>query len=594
MKSQITEINGQPLNPEQVSYLGGFLEGLSHKGLKFDELEADPVKHLSTSEPEPDIASMIAEEQIKKSEHPLDVFSRIRENARTNMAPVKEDIFRFKWHGLFYISPDHEGFMCRLRIPGGMVTSPQLRELSSISSELTSGYIQITTRNNFQLRQILPADAPELLRRIQAIGLHSQGAGADNIRNITASPTAGIDPYEIIDVTPYCQDLAQCIISQRRFYDLPRKFNVCFDGGGLVGVVEDTNDIGLKAVLIQDDNPYQIQGGVYFRVLLGGVTGHKKFAEDAFIVVSPDQAVDFICALIQVYIEDGNRTNRKKNRMVYLLEKIGFDAFVEKAEEVCGIKATRIQVDDSKNIVGAIDRPLPSVSHSHVGVFPQKQDDLFYVGADVAVGQMTPGDLSSLAELADEFGTGEIRLTVWQNFIIPNVHQSRTAELERKLNDLGFATLPDMIKSGVVACTGNAHCNFASSDTKSHGIQLGEYLQQEVSLDQPVNIHITGCPHSCAQHYIGDVGLLACKVKTPSGDKVEGYHIFLGGGFGKNKKVGRPIFKSIPFDEVRTLLKNLLLSYKSGGQSGESFIEFTSRHSDEQLVEMGNSQVGVS
>lgn len=593
MNVQITEINGKPLQPEQVSYLGGFIEGLQHKGFRFDEVESDPVHALKSGNAEPDLSDLIPEEFIKQSEHPLDVFPRLRENAQTNKAPEKQDIFRFKWYGLFYLSPDHEGFMCRLRIPGGRVTSFQLRELASISKELTSGYIQITTRNNFQLRLIEPKDAPALVGRIQSIGLHSQGAGADNIRNITASPTAGVDPYELIDVTPFCQDLAQCIISQRRFYDLPRKFNVAFDGGGLVGVVEDTNDIGVKAVMLQEDNDYGIPSGIYFRVYLGGVTGHKKFAEDAEIIVSCDDVVEFICGLIEVYIEEGDRSNRKKNRMVYLLEKIGFEAFIQKAEERSGVQSVAISVGDDGFVKGSVNRPLPQVSHSHVGVFPQKQTDLFYVGADVSVGQVTADDLINLADLCDQFGSGEIRLTVWQNFIIPNVHKSQTQALESALAQLGFSTSPAMIRSGIVACTGNAYCKFASSGTKNHGLLLGEYLEKEVvGLDSPVNIHITGCPHSCAQHYIGDIGLLACQVKLESGDKVEGYHIFLGGGFGKNKAVGRQVFKSVVFEDVGPILKCLLTGYLAQRDGIESFVNWTQRMSDEELIAL--SQVATS
>ena len=162
--------------------------------------------------------------------------------------------------------------MARLRIPGGQLKSFQLREIAAIAKELTTGYVQITTRANLQMRLIQPKDAPEFLRRIQSIGLHTRGSGADNIRNLTSNPTAGIDPYEIIDSTPYVQELAQFIIAHREFYDLPRKFNIAFDGGGLIGSVEDTNDIGLKAVKVGEQ--------VAFRIVLGGATGHKAFARD--------------------------------------------------------------------------------------------------------------------------------------------------------------------------------------------------------------------------------------------------------------------------------------------------------------------------
>jgi ferredoxin-nitrite reductase len=216
---------------------------------------------------------------VKHELHPLDAYDQILENAATNKAPDKEEIFRFKWNGLFFLTPNKEAFMARLRIPGGLLKTFQLRELASIAKELTSGYVQITTRANLQMRLIQPKDAPEVLRRIQSVGLHTRGAGADNIRNLTANPTAGIDPHELIDVMPFCQELAQIIINDRSFYDLPRKFNIAFDGGGLIGTVEDTNDIGAKAIKVGEE--------VFFRIALGGATGHKVFARDLGVLVKP-------------------------------------------------------------------------------------------------------------------------------------------------------------------------------------------------------------------------------------------------------------------------------------------------------------------
>ncbi|MBI5772820.1 MAG: hypothetical protein HZA89_03635 [Verrucomicrobia bacterium] len=226
--------------PEQKEYLAGLFAGVAARGQRFSDVEPAPA-------PKEDL---ILEERIKRELHPLDAYEQIVENAAGNKAPDKEDIFRFKWNGLFFLSPMKDAFMARLRIPGGVVTTHQLRELARAAQDLTSGYVQITTRANFQMRLIQPKDAPEFLRRIQAVGLHTRGAGADNIRNLTANPTAGIDPVELIDVLPFVQRLGQTIINDRAFYDLPRKFNIAYDGGGLIGSVEDTNDIGVKAVRI--------------------------------------------------------------------------------------------------------------------------------------------------------------------------------------------------------------------------------------------------------------------------------------------------------------------------------------------------------
>jgi len=239
----LASINGQPLAPEQATYLTGFFAGVAARGERFTDVEAAPAVEKKVG-----LEDLIFEERVKKELHPLDAYPLLLEHAAGNKAPEKEEIFRFKWNGLFFLTPNKEAFMARLRIPGGVVKTFQLREIARVAQELTSGYVQITTRANFQIRLIQPKDAPEVLRRIQAVGLHTRGAGADNIRNITANPTAGVDLHELIDVLPLCQELAQIIINDRSFYDLPRKFNIAYDGGGLIGTVEDTNDIGARAV----------------------------------------------------------------------------------------------------------------------------------------------------------------------------------------------------------------------------------------------------------------------------------------------------------------------------------------------------------
>src|SRR5260221_6350174 len=270
----ISAINGQSLSDEQTNYLTGFFAGIAARGQRFSDVEAAPAVEKTVSHED-----LIFEERVKRELHPLDAYPVLLEHAAANKAPEKEEIFRFKWNGLFYLTPNKEAFMARLRIPGGQLRTFQLRELAQVAKDLTSGYVQITTRANLQIRLIQPKHAPEVLRRIQSVGLHTRGAGADNIRNLTANPTAGIDPHELIDVMPLCQELAQFILNDRAFYDLPRKFNIAYDGGGLIGTVEDTNDVGIKAVRVGSE--------VLFRLPLGGATGAKSFARDLGVVVLP-------------------------------------------------------------------------------------------------------------------------------------------------------------------------------------------------------------------------------------------------------------------------------------------------------------------
>jgi ferredoxin-nitrite reductase len=535
--------------PEQKEYLTGLFAGAAARGKTFADVEPPPAHE-----------DLIAEERIKRELHPLDAYEQLVENAVGNKAPDKEDLFRFKWHGLFFLTPVKDAFMSRLRIPGGVLTTFQLRELARIASELTSGYVQITTRANLQMRLIQPKDCPEFLRRVQTTGLHTRGSGADNIRNLTMNPTAGIDPVELIDVNPFVQQIAQVIINDRSFYDLPRKFNIAYDGGGLIGSVEDTNDIGVKAVKAGSD--------IFFRIALGGATGHKAFANDLGVIVPPAEINKVVLAIVRVFIEKGCRTNRKRARLKHLLETMPLADYVKLVEKKLGAELKRAPYDPAQ-----MRWASQELAHSHVGDFPQKQRGLNYVGATCPVGQITPKQMTRLAEMADLYGSGEIRLTVWQNFIIPNVPDAFVPTLKRALEKAGFATKQSHIASGVIACTGNSYCKYAQSCTKGDALALIKHLEKKLELDQPVNIHLTGCPNSCAQHYMGDIGLLGTKVRGE-----DGYHVFVGGGFGKNQAVGRQLLAGVSATEIPATIEKMLRVYLKHRAGKESFLQFSTRH----------------
>ena len=548
----IPGLDGQQLNHEQTQYLEGFFAGIAQRGFSFGDLA--PVRHSPAKE---NLEDLTAEERIKREEHPLDSYYRLTDNALHNTPPDKEETFRFKWNGLFFLTPVKDAYMARLRIPGGVLKSYQLRELAKTAKELTSGYIQITTRANLQIRLIQPKDAPEFLSRIQGCGLHTRGAGADNIRNLTGNPTAGIDPKELIDVLPYVRDIGHQILNNREYYNLPRKFNIAFDGGGLIGSVEDTNDLGARAVKVGDE--------IYFRTAVGGATGHKAFARDIGILVEPAKIVAVLLGMVRVFIAKGNRTDRKRARLKHLLETMSFEDYLTATEDLLGFKLNRS--------AEGLDTPRSEFAHSHVGIYPQKQEGLHYVGAGVPVGQLTAKQLERLADLSDNYGTGEVRLTVWQNFIIPNIPAAYVQTVAKNLGQMGFPTKSSPVSSGVIACTGNRYCKYAQADTKGHALALIKHLEKRVPLDQPVNIHFTGCPHSCAQHYMGDIGLLGTKVRG-----AEGYHIFIGGGFGQNQAVGRQIFSGIEAEEVPQLVEKMLKGYLRRREGAETFQSFATRH----------------
>ena len=514
-------------------------------------------------------ARLAFEERIKNEEHPLDSYYRIVENARANLPPSRDDMFRFKWRGLFYLSPVEDAFMARLRIPGGIVLSHQLRELARLADQLTTGYIQITTRANLQLRMIAPKDTPEFLQRIQALGLHTQGAGADNVRNLTSNPTAGIDPVELIDCTPYVRELASFILEHREFYNLPRKFNIAFDGGGLIGSVQDTNDIGVKAV--------RHQGEVFFRIALGGASGHKSFARDAGILVPPGDIVRVVIALVRVFIANGNRSDRRKARLKHLLETWTLEQYLVETESLLGAALRRAPP-------GELDYPAEKLAHSHMGIHPQRQPGLNYVGIALPAAQITSQQMLRLAELAGQYGSGEIRLTVWQNLLLPNIADAHLEIVKDAILQCGLDYRQSNLASGVISCTGSRYCKFSATDTKQHALDLTRHLEERLQLDQPINIHFTGCPHSCAQHYIGDIGLLGVKKGG-----VECYHVCVGGGFGNRAAIGRRIIEALPIDELKPVIEQIITVYLKDRVPGETFQTFTNRYelSDLELLFKG-------
>ncbi|GAC1334983.1 MAG: hypothetical protein NVSMB26_18650 [Beijerinckiaceae bacterium] len=351
---------------------------------------------------------------------------------------------------------------------------------------------------------------------------------------------------------------------------MPRKFNVAFDGAGIIHTLEDTNDIGFQAVEVGDGAP--IEAGTYYRLALGGITGHKDFARDTGVVLKTGDAVKVADAICQVFVDSGNRTDRAKARLKYVLDDWGFDKFLEAVEQKLGTKLTRLD--------GVHVKPRgPHDRLAHIGVHAQKQPGLNWIGIVLPVGKMMADQMRALAEIARELGDGDIRLTVWQNLLISGIPDAKVEDAKRRIEAAGFDWKSSMVRAGLVACTGNRGCKFAASDTKGHAAAIADYIEPRLSVDQPVNIHLTGCPNSCAQHYVGDIGLLATKVAIgDDDDQVEGYHVHVGGGFGSDAKIGRLIYENVTAEETPQHVERLLAAYmKHRASPDETFFVFANR-----------------
>lgn len=523
--------------------------------------------------------TLCAEEKAKREKDPFAMWDEMAHNAREGVFPKGTDVLLYKFSGLFFVAPAQNAFMCRLRFPGGEVKGYQLRGLADLSERLAGGYADVTTRANFQLREIPATHGLELLTGLQELGIVARGSGADNIRNVTASATSGFDPQELIETLPLAKAMHHYILNHREMYCLPRKFNISFEGGGRVATLEDTNDIGFQAVRVNEEGASpDLPTGTYFRLTLGGITGHKDFARDTGVLVAPEDCVAVAAAAVWVFIRHGDRTDRKKARLKYLLDSWGFEKFLTETEKELGRPLRRV-ASDRYELAGTPDR------WAHVGLHPQKQEGRFYVGVVLPVGRLTADQLRGLGRIADRYGSGVVRLTVWQNLLIPDVPADDLETVKAEIEALGLDWRASSVRAGLVACTGNAGCKYAGADTKRHAMLLSDYLEERFDLDVPVNIHLTGCHHSCAQHYIGDIGMQATKVDVGE-EAVEGYHLCVGGGYADRQGIARVLFESLPFDEVPPTVGRLLGFYLDNRFGPEEpFATFARRFEVEDLRE---------
>ena len=589
-----------PFSAGQKEYLSGFMAGVMQRG--FVPYVGHAANGTITSAPDAGLPNVAAPaepaeanvfgtpvselskpELWKLEQNGLDTWDRLLAHAENDQLPDEQNTFYLRYHGMFYVGPAQESFMLRMRIPAGELNAAQLDGLADMAQDWGSGFLDVTTRANLQIRQIAPRHLVKVVLRLQELGLTSKGSGVDNVRNITATPTAGIDPDELIDTRPFAKAMHHYILNSRDLYGLPRKFNIAFDGGGAVSAAADTNDVGFMAVRVGDAAAKMagVEPGVYFRLELAGITGHQQFAKDVGVLVRPEDAVALGAAILRAFNETGDRTNRKKARLKYIIDRLGYDGFLALAEAKLDFKLPRLPLDQCE--------PRPrTISHGHIGVYRQRQPELNYVGVVVPVGRVSVEQARRLAGLSREYGTGEIRLTVWQNLIIPNVPDRFVDALKNDVVQMGFHHTASSVSGGLVACTGAAGCKWAAAHTKEHAVELARHLESRCPMDTPINIHLTGCPNSCAQHYMGDIGLLGTRVGP---DKREGYHVYVGGGFGQDQAVGRELFRSVAFENLMPTIEKMLHDYLDHRQGNETFQAFTRRHDVSTLQRIFSDEV---
>jgi len=573
-------------SPDQKRYLEGFVSGLSASRVSRANTPArsEPVGpdaiHIKAQDRVVAAGGKLNDqEKFKREEHPFDAYPRLVKQAELNEAPKPPDNFRWRYYGIFYVAPTQSSYMCRLRIPNGILKHWQFAGVADLAENFGGPYAHVTTRANLQLREIEPKNAINVIEGLQDIGLCSRGSGADNIRNVTGTATAGIDPQELLDTRPYAKAWHFHILNDRSLYGLPRKFNVAFDGAGHIATLEETNDIAFQAVEVSKG--FGVEPGIYFRLGLGGITGHKDFARDTGVILKPEEAIGVADAILRVFIENGDRTNRNKARLKYVLDAWGFDKFLAAVEEKLNRKLARVPAESIA--------PRPAYDRlAHIGVHAQKQAGLNWIGVALKLGRLSPEQMRGLAKIAAEYGDGDIRLTVWQNLLISGVANINVASLVAAIEALGLAVTASPVRAGLVACTGATGCRFAAAHTKENAEEIAAWCEARVPLTVPVNIHLTGCHHSCAQHYIGDIGLIGARVPVnDDGDTVDGYHLLVGGGFGTEATIGRELFQNVKAEDAPRTVERVLKAYVANRASkDETFIDFAKRTDIDALKRM--------
>ncbi len=489
-------------------------------------------------------------EKIKQEKDGLAVKDQLDEFARIGWEAVDETDLnhRLKWLGIFFRPVTPGKFMLRLRIPGGILTSEQMQILAEIVARYgEDGNADITTRQNLQLRGIRFEDIPDIFRRLHSVNLTSIQSGMDNVRNITGSPVAGISADELIDTRELVQKVQDMITNHGagnpEFSNLPRKFNIAIEGGRDNSVHAEINDVAFV--------PAYKNGVLGFNVLVGGFFSAKR-CEPAIPlnawVLPNDDVVDLCRAILEVFRDFGLRANRQKARLMWLIDEWGIEKFRAKVETQLGRTLATAALKDE----------IDWDKRDHIGVYPQPEPGMNYVGLHIPVGRLYASDMFDLARMAAVYGRGEIRLTVEQNVIIPHV---KDAHLDAFLQEpllKKFSVNPTPLARSLVSCTGAQFCSFALVETKNRAIALVKELEAELDIPRSVRMHWTGCPNSCGQPQVAEIGLMGTKVRK-NGKTVEGVDIYMGGKVGKDAQLGTCVIKGIACEDLKPFLENLLI-----------------------------------
>jgi len=529
--------------------------------------------------PEPtwdEVLQRNAIERLKRDRPPVDVLDDLDELGRTHYVEIpEEELVRLKWYGLYHDKPKVGSFMLRIKVPAGLLPPASLRAIGEVSIRYGQGFSGLYTRQNVQLHFITLPQVPEILDHLAAAGLTTAGACGDAVRNITGCPLEGVLAEEAFDVTPVVEEAARFFYGHRVYMDLPRKHKITISACPAQCDMPEINCIALIGVVLDGREGFAMRVG-------GGLSTVPRLARDLGVWVPSEEALDVMRTLLDVWREDRRyRISRVKARMKFMVDDYGVEAIRAEVERRLGHALTDLPA------------PEPTGYADHMGVFEQKQPGLFHVGVPVPLGIVTGEQLVQIADVAAAV-RGDVRLTKQQNLVLAGVPEAQLDEVLGFLAEVGLPADSNRLHATAIACTGEPHCNFAVTETKGKLRDVVAHLVARWGdrLDG-FRLNLDGCPHACALHWVGDVGLMGTTARETVNGTRQAYDLFLRGGVGVEQAVGRPLVRRVPSVRVEETLDRLLEAWFAGRTDGESFRDFWIRTPDEDLVAVAAGPSGA-
>ncbi|MDR4985510.1 ferredoxin--nitrite reductase [Bacillus cereus] len=504
-------------------------------------------------------------EKKKLQKDGLEIFNDIPYYAENGFESIpKEEWDSFKWAGLYLQRPKEAGyFMMRVNIPSGIITNAQAEVLASIAEDYGRDVIDITTRQAIQFHWLEIGQIPDIFKRLARVGLSSAGACGDITRNITGNPLAGIDANELFDTTHIVKEVYDYFQHNEEFSNLPRKFKMSISSNIYNSANAEINCVAFTPATKEIDGEKKV--GFHIKVG-GGLSARPYLAEELDVFVLPEEVKAVSIAIATIFRDFGYREKRHLARLKFLVADWGAEKFKEKLLEYTG--------------------PLQSKGESALkgwnagyfyGVQDQKQEGLKYVGFNVPVGRLHAEEMFEIARIAKQYGNGQIRTCNSQNFIIPNVPPENVAGLISEPLFEAISASPKSFIGHAVSCTGIEYCNLALVETKERLRKIAEYLDTQIALDVPVRIHMVGCPNSCGQRQIADIGLQGVKMKTKEKGIVEAFEIYVGGTLLDGGAYNQKLKGKIDGEDLPDVLASFINYFKENKLPAETFFDFVER-----------------